>query len=88
MLLTEINFYAGMTLTSLAGSDSKTVTMLGSMLFLRCVSGARVITGADLKEVAGYKFEGRKYLYWQFLDLFTCLVILCYHEFVVDVFAI
>ncbi|PNF28476.1 O-phosphoseryl-tRNA(Sec) selenium transferase [Cryptotermes secundus] len=48
----------GMTLTSLAGSDSKTVTMLGSMLFLRCVSGTRVVTGADLKEVAGYKFEG------------------------------
>ena len=52
--------YTGMTLTSLAGSDSKTVTLLGSMLFLRCVSGTRVITGADLKEVAGYKFEGIK----------------------------
>jgi hypothetical protein len=53
--------FAGMTLTSLAGSDSKTVTMLGSMLFLRCVSGTRVVTGVDLKEVAGYKFEGKNY---------------------------
>jgi hypothetical protein len=52
-----------MTLTSLVGSDSKTVTMLGSMLFLRCVSGTRVVTGADLKEVAGYKFEGKEYLF-------------------------
>ena len=51
-----------MTLTSLAGSDSKTVTMLGSMLFLRCVSGTRVVTGADLKEVAGYKFEGINFI--------------------------
>jgi hypothetical protein len=50
-----------MTLTSLAGSDNKTVTTLGSMLFLRCVSGTRVVTGADLKEVAGYKFEGKNY---------------------------
>lgn len=47
-----------MTLSSLAGSDSKRVTMLGSMLFLRSVSGTRVISGTELKEVAGYKFEG------------------------------
>jgi len=49
-----------MTLTSVAGSDGKTVTVLRSMLFLCCISGTRVITGADLKEVAGYKFEGIK----------------------------
>jgi hypothetical protein len=61
ILLIETFLCTGMTLTSLAGSDSKTVTMLGSMLFLRCVSGTRVVTGADLKEVAGYKFEGKKY---------------------------
>lgn len=48
-----------MTLTSLAGGDSKRVTVLGSMLFLRSVSGTRVISGTDLKEVAGYKFEGK-----------------------------
>lgn len=47
-----------MTLTSLTGSDSKTITLLGSMLFLRCVSGTRVVTGTDVKEVVGYKFEG------------------------------
>nr|CAD7418528.1 unnamed protein product [Timema poppensis] len=47
-----------MSLVSLSGSDSKTITMLGSMLFLRCVSGTRVVTGADYKEVAGFKFQG------------------------------
>ena len=48
-----------MTLTSLAGSDTKTITMLGSMLFLRSVSGTRVITGNGIKDVAGCKFEGK-----------------------------
>ncbi|XP_067003463.1 O-phosphoseryl-tRNA(Sec) selenium transferase [Anabrus simplex] len=48
----------GMTLTSLSGSDKKSVTLLGSMLFMRCVSGTRVVSGADIKEVTGYKFEG------------------------------
>ncbi|EEB13174.1 UGA suppressor tRNA-associated protein, putative [Pediculus humanus corporis] len=47
-----------MTLNSLAGTDTKTITMLGSMLFLRSVSGTRVITGNDIKDVAGCKFEG------------------------------
>jgi hypothetical protein len=65
-----------MTLTSLASSDSKTVTVLGSMLFLRCVSGTRVVTGADLKEVAGYKFEGRKYFYWQFYVFYLFFIIM------------
>ncbi|KAI5705818.1 hypothetical protein M8J75_002076 [Diaphorina citri] len=32
--------------------------MLGSMLFLRSVSGARVITSMENREVCGYKFEG------------------------------
>lgn len=54
-----IGFFAAMTLTSLMGSDSKTITMLGSMLFLRSVSGTRVITGNDIKDVAGCKFEGK-----------------------------
>lgn len=48
----------GMTLNSLVTSDPKSVTMLGSMLFLRCVSGTRVVSTVDYKEVAGYKFEG------------------------------
>ena len=36
--------------------------MLGSMLFLRCVSGSRVITGVDVKDVHGHKFEGMIWL--------------------------
>lgn len=47
-----------MTLNTLTTSDPKSVTMLGSMLFLRCVSGTRVVSTFDYKEVAGYKFEG------------------------------
>ncbi|XP_071448106.1 O-phosphoseryl-tRNA(Sec) selenium transferase [Hetaerina americana] len=47
-----------MTLGSMSGLDSKNLTMLGSMLFLRCVSGTRVVTGTDVKDVVGYKFEG------------------------------
>jgi hypothetical protein len=47
-----------MTLSCLAGGDPKSITMLGSMLFLRCVSGSRVITGVDVKDVHGHKFEG------------------------------
>lgn len=58
---------SAMTLTSLASGDSKRVTMLGSMLFLRSVSGTRVISGAELKEVAGYKFEGKSSFLLQLL---------------------
>jgi hypothetical protein len=48
-----------MTLSTLtAGGDNKRVTLLGSMLFLRCVSGTRAITGSDHKDVASYHFEG------------------------------
>lgn len=47
-----------MTLTSLMGNDTKTITMLGSMLFLRSVSGTRIVTATDIKDVAGCKFEG------------------------------
>lgn len=39
-------------------NDNKRVTMLGTMLFLRCVSGSRVVSTVDQKELAGYKFEG------------------------------
>lgn len=38
--------------------DGKQVTMLGSMLFLRNVSGARVITTTDSKHIVSHKFEG------------------------------
>lgn len=39
-------------------NDNKRVTMLGSMLFLRCVFGSRVVSTIEQKEVSGYKFEG------------------------------
>ncbi|CAH0382722.1 unnamed protein product [Bemisia tabaci] len=49
----------GMTLNSLSsGADVKRVSMLGSMLYLRCVSGTRVVSSIDHKEVATYKFDG------------------------------
>lgn len=38
--------------------DNKQVTMLGSMLFLRNVSGTRVITTTDSKHIVSHKFEG------------------------------
>uniref|UniRef100_T1HM80 O-phosphoseryl-tRNA(Sec) selenium transferase n=3 Tax=Triatominae TaxID=70999 RepID=T1HM80_RHOPR len=48
-----------MTLSSLnSGGDNKRVTLLGSMLFLRYVSGTRCITGTEHKDVASYHFEG------------------------------
>lgn len=40
-------------------NDNKRVTMLGSMLFLRCVFGSRVVSTIEQKEVSGYKFEGK-----------------------------
>lgn len=49
----------GMTLQCLSHHhDNKQVTMLGSMLFLRNVSGTRVITTTDSKLIASHKFEG------------------------------
>ena len=39
-------------------NDNKRVTILGSMLFLRCVSGSRVVSTIEQKELVGYKFEG------------------------------
>lgn len=38
--------------------DNKQVTMLGSVLFLRNVSGTRVITTTDSKHIVSHKFEG------------------------------
>lgn len=38
--------------------DRKLVTELGSMLFTRCVSGARVVPRGTIKEIGGHVFEG------------------------------
>lgn len=43
-------------------NDNKRVTMLGSMLFLRCVFGSRVVSTIEQKEVSGYKFEGKNHV--------------------------
>ena len=49
----------GMTLQCLSHQhDNKQVTMLGFMLFLRNVSGTRVITTTETKHIVSYKFEG------------------------------
>ncbi|XP_050594155.1 O-phosphoseryl-tRNA(Sec) selenium transferase isoform X2 [Bombus affinis] len=49
----------GMTLQCLSHQhDNKQVTMLGLMLFLRNVSGTRVITTTETKHIVSYKFEG------------------------------
>lgn len=44
---------------SLCKLESGELTKLGSMLFLRNVSGTRVITTLENKTVAGYNFEGK-----------------------------
>lgn len=43
---------------SLPVEESAALTELGSMLFLRGVSGTRVIATTDVKAIAGYTFEG------------------------------
>lgn len=49
----------GMTLQCLSHQhDNKQVTMLGSMLFLDNVSGARVVTTTESKQMLSHKFEG------------------------------
>lgn len=51
-------------------NDNKRVTMLGSMLFLRCVSGSRVVSTIEQKELSGYKFEGEDQSYFDLTS--TC----------------
>ncbi|CAH1405480.1 unnamed protein product [Nezara viridula] len=47
-----------MTLTSLtAGGDSKRAAMLHTMLFMRDVSGAAIVTGCDHREIGPYTFD-------------------------------
>ncbi|KAF7994293.1 hypothetical protein HCN44_003383 [Aphidius gifuensis] len=49
----------GMTLQCLSHQhDHGKITMLGSVLFLRNVRGARVITTTDVKHIVSHKFEG------------------------------
>ncbi len=47
---------AGITLPSM--SDPKLLTQLGSQLFLRCVSGTRVVSNLDQKVINSYEFRG------------------------------
>ena len=48
-----------MTLQNLPkSSTSKEISEVGSMLFTRGVSGTRVITGREDKDVEGHHFEG------------------------------
>jgi hypothetical protein len=48
-----------MTLTTIGfEKDSKSVSEIGSMLFKRGVSGARVVTGKEVKEIEGHTFKG------------------------------
>lgn len=47
-----------MTLRTLGGQHGKAVTQLGSMLFTRQVSGARVVPLGSVQTVSGYTFQG------------------------------
>ncbi|XP_021513420.1 O-phosphoseryl-tRNA(Sec) selenium transferase isoform X1 [Meriones unguiculatus] len=47
-----------MTLETLDGHQDKTVTQLGSMLFIRQVSGARAVPLGSVQTVSGYTFRG------------------------------
>lgn len=38
--------------------DSKSLTELGSKLFVRCVSGTRVISSTECKTISGHEFQG------------------------------
>lgn len=46
----------GITLPSM--KDSKSLTELGSKLFVRCVSGTRVISSMECKTINGHEFQG------------------------------
>lgn len=56
MSLTPLVFLAAMTLENF---DKAKLTMIGSMLFTRGVSGSRVITTSDMKTLEGFKFKGK-----------------------------
>jgi len=49
-----------MTLTTIGfDKDPKSVSEIGSMLFKRGVSGARVVTGKEIKKIEGFTFKGK-----------------------------
>lgn len=55
--------FSAMTLQNLpqsssSSSSSREMSEVGSMLFTRGVSGTRVITGREDKDVEGHRFEG------------------------------
>ena len=57
----KLLFFSAMTLSSIGDPDDpkgKSISEIGSMLFTRGVSGARVITGKDTKVIEGYTFKG------------------------------
>lgn len=56
--LTPVAGAGNASVSSGGNNDNKRITMLGTMLFLRCVSGSRVISSVEQKELYGYKFEG------------------------------
>jgi len=52
-----------MTLTSLSvpngtETDTKKFSQLSSMMYMRHVTGCRVISSVEVKDVCGYKFDG------------------------------
>ena len=52
-----------MTLTTVGfDKDPKSVSEIGSMLFKRGVSGARVVTGKEIKDVEGFTFYGKHFI--------------------------
>lgn len=54
---------SAMTLTSLSvpnttETDTKKLSQLSSMMYMRHVTGCRVISSTEVKDVCGYKFDG------------------------------
>lgn len=48
-----------MTLTTVGfDKDPKSLSEIGSMLFRRGVSGTRVVTGKEVKQIEGFTFRG------------------------------
>eukprot|EP00850_Spirogloea_muscicola_P007190 SM000036S13234 [mRNA] locus=s36:52303:58242:- [translate_table: standard] len=40
------------------GGSGRSLTFLGSMLFMRCISGCRIVVPGERKTVGGHKFDG------------------------------
>ena len=54
--ITNLFVSTGISLPEVA--DPKLVTQLGSQLFLRCVSGTRVVSSREVKNISGHSFTG------------------------------